>query len=281
MMFEPIDLTAAALKAFGLFAVLQAAGAAVFVALYGRHCGSSLSRIRSFGFWSSIVAALCVLVVQSLEAGRMAGEFAGVFDASLQSINWSSDAASASLVRVLGCILICVGLRASISLELVGAFIVVSGFAMTGHTASHDYRFVLVALLMSHVAIAAFWLGALPALIVIAKRETSIQAIESFSRHAMWCVPALAVAGVAMAWTLLPNLAALGSAYGLAVLAKVSGFTALLALAAFNKLRLTPRMQRGDEQARRVFVRTAAIEYGVIAFVLCATASMTTIFPLP
>jgi putative copper resistance protein D len=279
-MFEPIDLIAAAIKAIGLLAVLQAAGVAVFVALYGSHCGSSLPRIRSVGFWSSVAATMCVLIAQSLEAGRMAGEFAGVFDPSLQLLNWCSDAASASLVRVLGCILICVGLRASVSLELVGALVVVASFAMTGHTASHDYRYVLATLLTSHVAIAAFWIGALPALMGVVKRETSLQAIESFSRHALWCVPALALAGVSMAWVLLPNLAALGTSYGFALLAKVGGYAALLALAAFNKLRLTPRMQRGDQQARRVFIRSVAIEYGVIALVICATASMTTIFPL-
>jgi copper resistance protein D len=279
-MFEPVDLTAAALKTIGLLCVLHAAGTAMFLALYGRYCGMTLPRIRLFGIWSALAAVTCVLVAQSLDAGRMAGEFAGVFDPSLQSINWCSDAASASLVRVLGCILICVGLRASVSLELIGAFVVVGSFLMTGHTASHEYRYVLAVLLAGHVAIAAYWVGALPALIAIAKRETSVQALESFSRHATWCVPVLAALGVAMACMLLPNVAALGTSYGIAVLAKASGFSVLFALAAINKLRLTPRMQNGDAQARRAFIRSAAVEYAVIAFVLCATASMTTIFPL-
>lgn len=279
-MFEPIDLVATALKAIGLLAVLQAAGTAVFLALYGRQCPVALPRIRLFGIWSALAAATCVLMAQSLDAGRMAGEFAGVFDSSLQLLNWGSDAASASLVRVFGCILICVGLRASVSLELIGALVVVASFTMTGHTASHDDRFVLAVLLAGHVAIAAFWAGALPALMTVVRQESSLQAIEPFSRHAIGCVPVLAVLGVSMAWVLLPNLAALGTPYGVAVLAKASGFSVLFALAAINKLRLTPRMQSGDAQARRVFIRTVTVEYVVIALVLFATASMTTIFPL-
>jgi putative copper resistance protein D len=278
-MFETIDLIDTVIKAVALLFVLQAAGTAIFAALYGKHLENSFQRIRALGMWSAAIGAMCVLLYQALEAGRMAGELAGVWDGSLQAINWMSANASASLVRVLGCILIGVGLRASRMLELVGALTVIASFMMTGHLAVHELRWLLMPMLLVHVAVAAFWLGALPALIVLAKHEPTTPVITQFSTHATICVPLLALVGGLMAWTLLPSLAALGTPYGLAILAKANGFTLLLGLAAVNKLRLAPAMQRGETRAATVFISTVKLEYAVITIVLSATAAMTLFSP--
>ena len=118
---ESIDLVATALKAVALLCVVQATGTAIFIALYRESSGAALPRIRAVGRCVAVAATVATLAVQSLEAGRMAGEFGGVFNVALQSLNWGSGAASVSLVRVLGCILICVGLRDGIGLSIAGA----------------------------------------------------------------------------------------------------------------------------------------------------------------
>ena len=66
------------------------------------------------------------------------------------------------------------------------------------------------------------------------------------------------------------------SAYGQLVLAKLFWVALLLALAAFNKLRLTPALLRGDSSALgelRISIRT---EMAVAGIVLLATAAFTT-----
>jgi len=276
-MFETVDFVATVFKALGLVFVLQGAGTAIFAALYRARLVRSIDFIKMVGVASALAGIVCTLVTQTFEAARMAGELSGVLDSSLQLLNWTSDGAAASLVRVFGCILICIGLRASLSLELTGAFAVIVSFAMTGHTTAHEYRYPLAILLMTHVAIAAFWLASLPALFAVSKRESSPQVIAVFSTHATLTVPWLAVVGVAMAWMLLPDLAALATAYGLSIVSKAIGFATLLSLAAANKLRWVPGMQRGDPSAAKFFRLTVAMEYAVILVVLCVTASMTTI----
>jgi hypothetical protein len=58
-------------------------------------------------------------------------------------------------------------------------------------------------------------------------------------------------------------------------LAKVGGFTALIALAALNKWRFGPRIAAG---AAAAFRRGVAVEWVLIAAVLTVTATMTTLF---
>jgi len=277
MLFEPVDLIATVFKAAGLVCLLQAVGMALFAVLYRPQCGAALSRIRAAGTWTVVVAAILTLAAQSLDAGRMAGELAGVFDTSLQALNWSSDAASASLLRVFGCVLIAVGLRTGYSLTLPGALLVVASFSMTGHTTASEYRWLLVGLLSLHVAIAAYWLGALSALTIVVKRESSIAAIEAFSSHATRTIPLLGMAGIAMAVLLLPSVGALVTPYGLGIVGKAGGFTVLVALAALNKLRWLPAMQAGNAEARSAFARTVQAEYIVAVAVLTITASLATL----
>jgi putative copper export protein len=52
----------------------------------------------------------------------------------------------------------------------------------------------------------------------------------------------------------------------------------LLGLAAFNKWRLGPDLERGDLQAGRVFRRVVISEYVIMVVVLSVTAVMTTFF---
>jgi len=274
MTVEPVDVIATALKAAALLCVLQAIGMALFAAFYRTQCGAALSPIRIVGTWIVVAAVLFTLAAQSADAGRMSGELAGVFDASLQRLNWSSDAASASLLRIFGCILIVVGLRAGYSLTLFGALLAVISFSMTGHTTASEHRWLLGGLLSLHVAIAAYWLGALSALTIVVKRESSLAAVESFSLHATRSVPLLGIAGIAMAVLLLPSFSALLTPYGLGIVGKATGFTLMIALAALNKLRWLPAMRAGDAQSKNAFARTVKAEYIVAVVVLTITASL-------
>jgi copper resistance protein D len=88
-------------------------------------------------------------------------------------------------------------------------------------------------------------------------------------------VPLLGLAGVAMACLLLPGIAALGTAYGLLLCTKALLFVALLGLAALNRLRFTPALDRGTPGTVQLLRRSLAAEYGLVVLVLCVTAALT------
>lgn len=276
------DVLSVALRALSFVALLQGAGIAIFVTLFRPPLGRAESEIRRLGLWSAAAALPLLLSQLVVEAARMAGEFAGVFDWSLERLVFTSAAGAAFDARVAGVVLLLAGLSASGRIAPVtrcgGSLLVAGSFALMGHTSVHAYRWLLAPVLITHVLIAAFWLGALPALYVATTREaadTAGRLIEGFSRVAIWIVPLLAVAGGLMALTLVPRLAALEQPYGWLLLVKITGFTLLMGLAAANRWRLGPAVALGG---RRAFKRSLAAEYLLVVSVLAATATMTSLY---
>jgi len=108
-----------------------------------------------------------------------------------------------------------------------------------------------------HLLAAGAWLGALwPLALVLfrARREAgaptlrfAARATQRFSAMGVASVGALVATGVANGWYTLGSVPALfGTDYGRLLLAKLALFCAMLALAAFNRLRWTPRLLRGE-----------------------------------
>ena len=276
------DIVSVALRAVSLIALLLGAGIAVFIGLFRPLLGSAETGIRRLGIWAAAGAVPLLMGQLILEAARMAGEFDGVFDWSLERIVWISATGAAFGTRVVGLVLILAGLvRSGRRAQVIGcggSVLVAVSFALMGHTAAASHRWLLGSALITHALIAAFWLGAIPALYVAVVREIPARAgelIEAFSRIAIWIVPLLAVAGGVMAVALIPRLAVLAQPYGLLLLGKIVGFTMLMGLAAANRWRLGPAVMRG---VTRPFMRSLAIEYVLIISVLVATATMTSLY---
>ena len=96
--------------------------------------------------------------------------------------------------------------------------------------------------------------------------------------RAVWLVPVILIAGISLAAGLLPNLAALGRPYGVLLIAKLTGFCALMVLGALNKWRFGPALRSGEREAGRRFRHALAAEYGLIVAIFGVTALMTTFF---
>jgi putative copper export protein len=275
------DALSVLLRAASFVALLQAAGISLFVASFSRHLTASGGEIRRLGIRSA-AAALALLAAQlALEAAHMAGEFAGVLDWSLQRMVLGSAAGAAFGARVLGAVLIATALsqssRPARVIAYAGGLLVAVSFALAGHTAVHPLRWLLAPALVTHLLVAAFWLGAIPALYLATVRgsDHGRRLIEAFSRVALWIVPLLAVAGVVMTLLLIPGLAVFAQPYGRLLLVKMTGFVLLMGLAAANRWRLGPAVAAG---ATRAFKRSLIAEYLLIAGVLAATATMTTLY---
>jgi copper resistance protein D len=279
------DALSLVLRAMSFILLFQAAGLAIFVALFGDRIPNLQDRIRRRGQVVALAAIAFVAGHYALEAARMAGDLSGIWDITLQQMVWNSSNRAAFIGRLMGLLLIALGLRGprgrSTVLAVLGSMLVAGAFTLTGHTSVSTHRLILAALLMVHLLVVAFWFGALWPLYLASSRETPALAadlIERFSGMATWLVPAILLAGAVMAIVLLPNVAALSQPYGELLIAKVVGFALLMGLAAANKWRFGPAIAHGTIQSGRRFRLSLATEFVLISVVLAITAVMTTLY---
>jgi copper resistance protein D len=283
--FFATDALVIGLRAIGFVALFQAAGAALFLALYEQHLlRPSADRLRLVARIAALVALVAAVLHYVLTPARMAGDFGSTFDPALESLLLRSSSGTAHIVRVVGLAILLLSLDRASRLNTWaacgGAALALLSFALMGHTAIHPQRWLLAPLLLVHVVVAAVWLGALAGL-YLAARETGTQSgalVARFSRHATWAVPVIFVCGLAMSVLFIRSVAELATPYGAMVLGKSLGFAALLALAAQNKWRLGPRLNAGDGAAVPALQRTIKAEWALIAVVLAATAVMTSLY---
>jgi copper resistance protein D len=192
-------------------------------------------------------------------------------------------------------------------LALAGA--VLATLAFSGHANAEDgmeHSLHLIAD-MAHLLASGAWLGALlplasvlavsrrgvtasaatgstagPAWLAVAQRAT-----DKFSTVGMVSVATLVVTGLVNSWFLVGNIPALiGTAYGRLLLIKLAIFAQMLTLAAFNRLRHTPRLLtisrevlvHAEMPALRWLQRNAILEtsLGMLLLLVLAAISIST-----
>ena len=279
------DTLSVVLRSASFIALFQAAGAVIFIAMFGRPLGPSLIEIRRLAQVSAIAAIVLLLGQYGVEAARMADDMTGMTDTSLQMMVLHSTTSAVLAFRILGLSIISLTLRrqddAGMVFSLVGAVLVCASFALTGHTVASPQRWALAPLLMLHVMIVGFWFGALVPLYLVSSQESPTitgTVTEAFSRVAGWLVPVILAAGILMGFVLVRHLGEFRLAYGVSLIAKVAGFAILMGFAALNKWRLGPLLASGHHRAMRSFRRSLGLEYFLIAAVLSITAVMTTFY---
>jgi putative copper resistance protein D len=226
-----------------------------------------------------------VLAHQVVEAARLAGDWSGLIDLSVQRGNWHRSPGLSALVGAAGLAIEYAGLRVQggpgRTLAVLGALAVAGSFALTGHTTASTVSPLIRVLLMLHVAIVGYWLGSIVALVRLTRVATISslsQVSAAFSASAVWLVPAILPLGVGMAVGLLPNLAALRTVYGAFLIIKITGFVLLLALAAFNRWRVVPALEREPLGVTQRFRQMLHAEYALVIGVLSVTAVMTSLY---
>src|ERR1700722_9158047 len=169
-----VDSVAVLIRGISFIAMFQAAGGAVFVPLFGSYLPVSGARIRRLLRLATLSAIALLLLQFSFEAARLAGEFSGLWDAAMQKIAWHSATGAAMRLRLLGLLLVLVGLHGSWPLGgatarsrvagllcIVGTLVLALAFTVIGHTVDHPQRTVLALLLLVHLLSMAFWFGAI------------------------------------------------------------------------------------------------------------------------
>lgn len=284
-MYWFIDSFVLAVRAFSILAVFQAAGGYVFLRAFERDLRAAAEPIRALVRWSALAAVVTAMVYYFLVPVRMAGSFEGLFDAVLGGIVSASSIESAQIAAFAGLALIAVSVDVeddfNRNLCLLGAALAVLSFALTGHTTIHDLRPVLAPALVVHVAAAAAWFGALwPLRIVAGSEPESVRTavIARFSGYAMRAVPVLLAVGLLMAAIFVGSIGGLATGYAAMLGLKGLGFAAVLAIANFNRTRLSPAMAAGDATAVAVFRRVLVAEAAAIGAVVLVTVLMTGFF---
>jgi putative copper export protein len=218
-----------------------------------------------------------------VSAGSMSGDAAGMLDGSLIHMVWHAGAGRANTIRAIGLVLATFGvLRGRPSWWVFfGAVMAATSFAWTGHARSLHQNGLPMVLLSVHLLGAAFWLGALVPLLIVARNgdQSRIAAtVVRFGAAAVVVVGGLLAAGAILLWMMLGDFTALwSSTYGRYVTLKLLLVAGLLCVAAINKLRLTPRLQNGDSRALRSLRTSIRLELLLGVLILAVTATFTTV----
>lgn len=232
-------------------ALLAAAGAALFCALFGR-----FPRDRA-------------LIVSAASAAIVAACAAWV----LQGVGPDSSFARSTAVAIAGLLIVAFVPPSCRLLMAAGGLGALVSLPLTGHALIARPGGIAVGALAAHGLAAALWLGSLLALYSILAREPqrAARALRSFSPWGIAAVSTQVAGGATMAWLQLPSLGDLpASAYGRLVLGKLALFAMLLGLAALNRYRLLPALEQSSKAVPRLR-RSIGAELALMVAVLAVT----------
>lgn len=181
------------------------------------------------------------------------------------TIAFATSAGPALLVAIAAMLLALVALRSVWCARALAAMAFVGiglSLAMTGHAATAPPELLTRPAIFLHGLGVAFWVGALVPLTASVSKPTAatLPLLNRFSRIAMPVVAALALTGLVLAVIQLEKLSALvDTSYGLILSIKLALVLLLLALAALNRVRLTPALA-SDQKAASALKRSIQLE---------------------
>jgi putative copper resistance protein D len=294
-----IELLLALVRGLFVASVLSILGASLFLNAVAppiwprlHDCSASLiqGRCRCVVWGSLLAASVAGLVWLVLEAGVIAdAETTGQTLAAVPSVLFDTRFGQVLAAQALA--LFGVG-AATATHRQVGALAATSiaGVATlleAGHSHAFAMAHGLSALLLSqalHMLAAGAWLGGLLPLLQVVRGvplDVAALATRRFSTLGLASVTILAATAMFQGWILSGGLPGLvGTAYGAVLLIKATLFTALIALAAFNRFRLTPALAAPHgEQSRKALIRSIGTETILGLCVVLAAGVLSSLEP--
>jgi len=289
---------------FYVFAAEPALRRALHLAHVATTVRRRFARLAWSGLFLAVVSGAAWLVIAAIQmSGRSAGDV--VADGTLWTVLSQTQFGKAWLLRLAvavllgGAFLFVLSPRAANAVALraattILAALFVGGLAWSGHGAGglgieaivHPTADVL------HLLAAAAWVGALPPLAVLlhaARQKPETFAVagiaaQRFSLLGIAAVATLLVTGIVNSWYLVGSPAALiGTVYGRLLTAKIALFLGMIALAAVNRLVLTPRIVQQapvcGAQSIKKLGRNAVIETAAGAVIIGIVAMLGTMPP--
>jgi len=288
-----LAVTASGLRAVVYAGALLAVGGAIFLLLVAGREAPERARLRRIVHAGAAVCAVATIIALSVQGALLSGLGArALVDPAVVGRVLATSFGRSAGVRLAGLALLLAALpgvwsRARVVASGVGAAAVITSFALTGHTASTEPRWLVVAANLSHTLAAATWFGGL-VLLVTALRHLRAggdardggRLVARFSTLATAAVVLVTVAGSALAWSEVRALRALTTTtYGWTLLAKIAVVAAVLAVGAYNNRRLVPAIARGAGAAWPLLQRTLRYEVSGIVVVLALTGFLVNLVP--
>lgn len=289
MALDALAIAAAVAKALTYAASLLAAGGALFLILFrDRLEGEEQRALRRFAGAAALLGIALSAARIFIQSAILGGGLPALFDLVLIGMIVRSGDGLAAGFRIAGFLLVaalfCTRAWGPF-IALVGGLFVCMSYALVGHVSALGQGAWLKALLVLHLAGLAYWLGALvPLRRVMGSADLLRMAaiMTRFGHIALAVVSALLIAGGVLLWLLIEGLGPfLASLYGRLFVAKFVLAVALLALAALNKLRLTPALAAGDRRAALKLRRSIDGEIAFFGLILLTTALLTTVTSPP
>lgn len=265
--------------------------------------GPNLTWARLTLILAALVVALGALAALVAQTAVMAGSLTEAIKPASLSFMVTGTAlgmamVARAVVALLGLVVI-VAMKpgqALWSLTVGAGLAVAASFAWTGHGAATEGPGGLLHLVADiiHAVAAALWLGALAALTILLFRRVGPddiaihRALHRFAGLGTLAVVLLALTGLVNGWFLVGpgRIGDLGlDPYGQLLIAKLVLFAVMLALAAGNRFRLTPRLGsalsegKDPRQALHRLRRSVLAETLVGAVLLAVVAVMGTLAP--
>ncbi len=254
-------------RAVHLVCLFLAAGGLLFAAIVARGAPPSARR-TAFAAVAAATGLLGIALHGAAVAGGLDAASAAFWRAALATPQATSALASLGGLALAFVAAPRIGGAAGAALAAGGALFALAAAGATGHSAAAGWPWWLVGAL--HVAMAGFWLGSLPPLwrALRAAPEETVAALRRFSQIAVPAVIVLALAGTGLALQRMGGPGDLvATDYGRLVVAKLVGAALLVAIAARNKLVLTPALARcgGAQRLRSAIALEAVLMSSVVA----------------
>ncbi|MCC5793390.1 MAG: copper resistance protein CopC/CopD [Chromatiales bacterium] len=270
-------------RALYMALLLLSAGGALFLLMIDVPAGQRepLRRWVAGCVLGGLIAGLAYL---QFSGAVLLGGDRGWFDPAGLRIATGSSLGTSVFLASAGWLMLLAGLRWPQALLLgAGVLLLVVSRALTGHPASRDPSWLLMPLMVLHVSCAAWWAGGLwplHRLLGSLAPEQAAPRVRHFSVLAMAAVAVLVFAGLLMALVHLSVPGALlGTGYGRLLIAKVMLLALLLAVAAWHKLALTPRLFAGDAAAARRMRLGIRVEAVLLAALILTSVTLAGTMP--
>jgi putative copper export protein len=266
---------AALAKALMYGALLMAAGAPLATASLRPSEADTRDTFRMMR-----IAAVATMVLGIVLALLLFLRLGGAFDQPTLTAVFSSGPGAALVLQLTGAGLLLTPVEEDSSgnrWRITAALTMLGSVVFSGHAAAMGPATGALALI--HVAAIAWWVGSLWMLQRICSSADSselLRLVNRFTWLALRVVAGLIVAGILLIVALV-DFSTIGwwqSDYVRVLVMKIAFVSVLLAVAAYNKFRLTPQLPRETGALRR----SIRAELAVIACVLLATAVLTTYF---
>jgi len=271
-------------------------GAAAGVVELERDVAAATVRTAAlWGIGAALVAIpLHAMAVSGLGLGALAS--LGVLGAAV-----TSSVGLANLTLVAGLLGLYAGSRGgALRPEQLGAsaLLVAASFLLAGHTMTASPTWLMLVADFVHVMAAGVWAGGLVVVVRTWRRADAAATtdradvasttgraamVARFSGVALWSMLAVALAGGAMTWALARQPRALVSTdWGWTLVVKLGLVAILLVVAAYNRFRLLPAIERTGAEgraARAQLTTTMRVEGGLLVAILVVTAILTGLRP--